>query len=133
MAPRDVELHATPQHDDDPRSNYGVDEALRGLSKCVDAMSREPLDAHCVLEPANDTTPMPWRLDDADDACVVDISDNESTGTIKSVNDGYDVALDDGSEELRCAAEELKREDGTEPSSYLIEERVVVKRPHAMW
>ena len=29
------------------------------------------------------------------------------------------------------AIEELKREDGTEPSSYLIEERVIVKPPHS--
>ena len=40
------------------------------------------------------------------------------------VGEVYDVALDDGSEELQCAAEELKREDGTEPSSYDADERV---------
>ena len=75
---------------------------------------------------------MPWRLDDDDDACVVDLNDTERTGTIKSVgSDLYDVALDDGSEELQCTIEELKREDGTEPSSYLIEERVIVKRGHS--
>ena len=51
-----------------------------------------------------------WRLDDDDDACVIDVHDAERTGTIKSVGD-YDVALDDGSEELRCP-EELKREEG---------------------
>ena len=132
VAPRDVELHATPQHDDDPRQITILMRRCEVLVRCVDAMSEKaarPRTLH--LEPANATTPMPWRLDDDDDACVVDVHDTERTGTIKSVGDSYDVAMDDGSEEIRCSAEELKREDGTEPSSYEADERVVVKRPHS--
>ena len=105
-----MELHATPQFNDDPRQITILMRRCEVLVRCIDAITREPLDAHCVLEPANATTPMPWRLDDADDACVVDLNDTERTGTIKSVGDSYDVALDDGSEEP--PAEELNAKTG---------------------
>ena len=127
VAPRDVELHATPQDHDDPRAVTIQLRRCEVLVRAVDALTREPLDARCVLEPFDEATSAPWRLDDADDVCVVDVQ-SERTGVIKSVGDAYDIALDDGTEELECTVDELRRDDNTTPPHYVLNERVVVAR-----
>ena len=85
VAPRDVELHATPQHDDDPRQITILMRRCEVLVRCVDAMSREPPMHTVCWSPRMPRHPCRggWTTTMTPASCRYKYT--ERTGTIKSV------------------------------------------------